>query len=296
MYIENFISYLKFEKRYSDHTLLAYHKDLEQFFKFVTEQYNINEISKIDHQIIRSWMVSLVNEKISSKSINRKLSSLKSYYKYLLRENFVSESPLAKITSPKINKRLPEFVGSDNMDILLDDTYFGENFTDIRNKLIIEIFYFTGMRLSELVNLKDTDVDIYNLQFKVLGKRNKERLIPFSNLLKNSILIYQEKRAEVIQTLEEQKGFFFVTKKGKRIYKKLAYRVVNMYLSKVSTLTKKSPHVLRHTFATHMLNNGADLNSIKDILGHANLAATQIYTHNTIEKLKTIYKQAHPRA
>ncbi len=296
MDINNFLKYISFEKRYSDNTLIAYKKDLEQFFEFAKDQYNLKDLEEINHQIIRSWMVGLAENKLSSKSINRKLSALKSYYKFLLKENIVSLNPMVKIIAPKTNKRLPEFVDVEKMDILLDEIDFGDDFAALRNKLIIEIFYFTGMRLAELVNMKNKDVDIYGLQIKVLGKRNKERMIPFSNQLKDSIQNYEKKRAETITDIEQQNDFFLVTEKGKKINRKLAYRVVNSYLSRVSTLTKKSPHVLRHTFATHMLNNGADLNTIKEILGHANLAATQIYTHNTIEQLKRIYKQAHPRA
>jgi integrase/recombinase XerC len=207
----------------------------------------------------------------------------------------IAENPMSRIISPKSNKRLPEFVGKDNMDLLFEEIDQKEGFEGSRDKLLIEMLYFTGMRLSELIQLKDSDIDLVNYQIKVLGKRNKERIIPFSLVLKNSIEKYLEIRNKDIPR-EEQNSFFFVTNKGKKVYEKLVYRIVNSYLSRVSTLRKKSPHVLRHTFATHMLNNGADLNAVKELLGHANLAATQIYTHNTIDQLKTIYKQAHPRA
>ena len=295
MYSERFIQYITFEKRYSPNTIIAYQKDLSQFFDYIASEYNIKNIHDINHSIIRSWIVHLANDSISSRSINRKLSTLKTFYKFLLKENLIKQNPLTKILPPKTKKRLPEFVNREKMDLLIDQVEFGDNFRGIRDKLIIEIFYFTGMRLSEMINLTDTDVDIKNLKVKVLGKRNKERIIPFCYELRDLIIQYKEVRNKEIE-ITEPVDYFIVTEKGKKIYKKLVYRIVNSYLSKVSTLQKKSPHVLRHTFATHMLNNGADLNAIKEILGHANLAATQIYTHNTIENLKTIYKQAHPRA
>lgn len=295
MFSERFIQYITFEKRYSPNTIIAYQKDLYQFFDYIASEYNIKNIHDINHSIIRSWIVHLANDSISARSINRKLSTLKTFYKFLLKENLIKQNPLTKILPPKTKKRLPEFVNREKMDLLFDQVEFGDNFRGIRDKLIIEIFYFTGMRLSEMTNLTDTDVDIKNLKVKVLGKRNKERIIPFCNELRDLIIQYKEVRNKEIE-ITEPVDYFIVTEKGKKIYKKLVYRIVNSYLSKVSTLQKKSPHVLRHTFATHMLNNGADLNAIKEILGHANLAATQIYTHNTIEKLKTIYKQAHPRA
>jgi len=245
--------------------------------------------------MIRSWIVSLVSNSISSRTINRKISTLKSYYKFLLKENIVKTNPMVKIISPKTNKNIPEFVAKEKMDILFDDIEFGNDFEGTRNRLIIELFYFTGMRLTELIELKDKDIDENNQRLKVLGKRNKERIIPFSNVLLDSIKNYRLAKDKILEG-KESNNYLFITSKGKKIYEKLVYRVVNSYLGKVSTLKKKSPHVLRHTFATHMLNNGADLNAIKEILGHANLSATQVYTHNTVEKLKSIYKQAHPRA
>ncbi len=245
--------------------------------------------------MIRSWIVSLVDKDIKPRSINRKLSTLKSYYKFLRKEKLVSENPLAKISALKPEKKLPEFVSQEKMDLLLDDIEFDNTFEGIRNKLIIETLYFTGMRLSELTELKDSDIDLDKQQLKVIGKRNKERFIPFEQNLKNSIYTYINIRNSEFNT-NNCDDKFLLTSKGRKIYKKLVYRVVNLYLSRVSTLKKTSPHILRHTFATHMLNNGADLNAIKELLGHASLSATQVYTHNTIDKLKTIYKQAHPRA
>ena len=295
MHTKKFIEYIRFEKRFSPNTIIAYKKDLAQFADYLLSEYRIAGIEKADHQMIRSWIVYLVDQSVSSATINRKLSALKSFFRYLLKEAVIKENPMIKIIAPRSNKRLPEFVGKDNMESLLEDVEFDEGFAGKRDKLIIEMLYFTGMRLSELTNLKDSDIDLHKQQIKVLGKRNKERIIPFSLVLQNSIKSYLKIREKDI-IKEEQNFFFFVTGKGKKVYEKLVYRTVNSYLGRVSTLRKKSPHVLRHTFATHMLNNGADLNAIKELLGHSNLAATQIYTHNTIDQLKSIYKQAHPRA
>jgi len=295
MLIEKFIQYIQFEKRFSPNTITAYKKDLSQFSGFLSSEYNIKNIEGSDYQMIRSWIVYLVSESVSTTTINRKLSALKSFFKYMLRESVISENPMIKIIAPKSNKKLPEFVTNDSMESLFNDVTFDDGFVGHRDKLIIEMLYFTGMRLSELINLRDSDIDLNYQRIKVLGKRNKERLIPFSMVLNKSIEDYLKiRKKDIIQ--DEQNSYFFVTQKGKKVYEKLVYRTVNSYLGKVSTLRKKSPHVLRHTFATHMLNNGADLNAIKELLGHANLAATQIYTHNTIDQLKSIYKQAHPRA
>jgi integrase/recombinase XerC len=231
---------------------------------------------------------------ISARTVNRKITTLKSFFKYLIRESIITDNPMIKIISPRISKRIPAFVEKDKMDILFDKIDFGEDFEGVRDKLIVGIFYMTGMRLSELVNLTLFDVDLQKRLIKVLGKRNKERLIPFTVSMEKPIIDYLKLRSEVISDSENK--FFFLTKKGEKIYQKLVYRIINHYLGIVTTLDKKSPHVLRHTFATHMLNNGADLNAIKELLGHSNLAATQIYTHNTIEKLKNVYKLSHPKA
>jgi integrase/recombinase XerC len=295
MHQESFIQFIRYEKRYSPHTVIAYNNDITQFYAFITKDFEIQSIEQVNHQMIRSWIISLNNDKVTPRTINRKLSSLKTYYRYLLKEQIVNVNPFLKITAPKTGKSLPEFVVKEKMDELFDLVDFGNNFKGVRDKLILDMFYCTGMRLSELVNLSDTDIDVPNQKIKVLGKRNKERIIPFISSLGNSISNYTVLRNKVVE-LKVNNNCFFVTEKGKKIYKKLVYRIVNSYLSRVSTLHKKSPHLLRHTFATHMLNNGADLNAIKELLGHANLSATQVYTHNTIDKLKTIYKQAHPRA
>lgn len=286
---ERFFRYIRDEKRYSSHTLKAYQSDLKQFFSFL-ESYAISDAKKITHHIIRSWIVELIESSNSNRSVNRKLSTLKTYFKFLLMEAEIKANPMLKVLPPKTSKRLPVFLDQDSMDVLLDDLVFEDGFTGIRDKLIIELFYATGMRLSELSNLKISDINFVNLTLKVLGKRNKERIIPFDQRLADSILKYIESRKE----LDSHSSYLFITKKQEKIYDKLVYRIVNSYLSKVTSLTKKSPHVLRHTFATHMLNHGADLNAIKEILGHSNLSATQVYTHNTIGRLKSIYKTAHP--
>jgi integrase/recombinase XerC len=292
IYKDSFLKYIQFEKRYSDHTIVSYTNDLEQYYNFCEKDIVNFCPGEKDYKIIRSWIVDLIESNNSSRSVTRKISTLKSFYRYLLKEGFIKTNPLDKIISPKVSKKLPYFVEEKQMNTLLDDIDFGDNFEGMRNKLIIEILYSTGIRLSELKNLKISDVDFNNLTIKVLGKRNKERIIPFSNNLKLSI----EKYLKVKNQSDSKCIFLLITGKGKQVYEKLIYRVVNKYLNLVSTIEKKSPHVIRHTFATHMLNHGADLNAIKELLGHSNLAATQIYTHNTFEKLKKVYKQAHPRA
>lgn len=285
---ERFLRYIRDEKRYSKHTLKAYKSDLGQFHTFM-ESHNSTP-NNITHHIIRSWIVDLIETSNSNRSVNRKLSTLKSYFKFLLKEGEIKVNPMLKVLPPKTSKRLPVFLTQDTMKVLLEEVEFEDNFSGLRDKLIIELFYATGMRLSELSNLKISDINFVNSSLKVLGKRNKERLIPFNQKLAPLIIRYLESRKE----FNSESDYLFLTKKQEKIYDKLVYRVVNSYLSKVTSITKRSPHVLRHTFATHMLNYGADLNAIKEILGHSNLSATQVYTHNTIDKLKSIYKTAHP--
>lgn len=292
-----FLEFIQFEKRSSNHTLVAYSNDINQLVTYLSTTYEITKIAEVNHSIIRSWIVSLMEQKISPRSVNRKITTLKTFYKFLLRQNIVTENPMLKILSPKTSKRLPIFIEKEKMDTLLDDTVFGDDFEGKRNKLIIELFYATGIRLSELINLKQSNVDLYLCQIKVLGKRNKERIIPFNTILKEQIQQYITAKANP-DSPDSYRGddeFLFINKNGKQLYEKFVYRIVNTYLSQITTVNKKSPHVLRHTFATHMLNNGADLNAIKELLGHANLSATQVYTHNTVEKLKNIHKQAHPK-
>ena len=289
---EKFIQYIQFEKRFSTHTIKAYHTDLSQFYLYVDTQYKISNPAEIDHHIIRSWIVSLIEGDVSSRSVNRKLSTLKSYFKFLLKEGLLDQNPMQKIIPPKSSKRLPVFIENDSMDMLLDKVDFGEGIAALRDKLIIELFYLTGIRLNELINIKVSDINLSSKTIKIFGKRNKERYVPLS--LEMTI-----KMQEYLTALIKRHPscvYFFATNNGKKLYEKFVYRLVNSYLSKVTTINKKSPHILRHTFATHMLNSGADLNAIKEILGHANLSATQVYTHNTIEKLKSVYNQAHPKA
>lgn len=290
-----FISFLKDEKRYSPHTVNSYKKDLEQFRSFCLHTLQINDLLTADYKAVRHWMISLIQEQnVTTRTVNRKLSTLKSFYKYLQRNGLIHIHPLEKVLSPKSKKSLPVFVEKEKMEILFEQELFPQDFEGTRDKLILDMFYQTGIRLSELINIKMADVNVHENTLKVFGKRKKERIIPIGPGLIESIQKYQQKREELLNSQEIT--FLFITKSANKIYEKLVYRVVNKYLNLITTIKKKSPHVIRHTFATHMLNNGADLNSVKEILGHSNLAATQIYTHNTFEKLKSIYKQAHPRA
>ncbi len=295
MFKDKFIDYIQFEKRYSSNTIIAYNKDLEQFLHFVNERYNIDNIANIDHHIVRSWLIELMDNNIGARSVNRKLTTLKSYFKFLLKEEIVSDNPMNKIQAPKVSKRLPYFVEQSKMQSLFGESYFSDDFSGIRDRLVLDILYNTGMRLSELITLKHQNIDLERKSLKVLGKRNKERIIPFGDNLKVLLILYNEQKKKNFDK-PEAFAFLLITDKGKQIYSRMVYRIVNKYLSLVSTLEKRSPHVLRHTFATHMLNNGADLNAIKELLGHSSLAATQVYTHNTIEQLKSIYNKAHPRA
>jgi integrase/recombinase XerC len=304
MFLERFIRYIKFEKRYSPHTVSAYQSDLDQFISFLNNPErktpppvpHITHPSEISHYHIRNWMVELMNGNILARSVNRKIATLRKYFKFLLQEGIITVNPASRINTPKIPKNLPVVVEDAKLAQMLDDnTVFTKDFKGLRDKLIVEMLFGTGIRLSELLGIKDTDINIYEGTIKVLGKRNKERIIPLNSELKLLIAEYQE--------LKKKQNFFgnnsltlIVTDKGADAYAKLIYLTVHRYLSYISTQDKKSPHVLRHTFATSLLNRGADLNAIKELLGHANLSATQIYTHNSVERLKSIYKQAHPKA
>ena len=288
MYLKEFINYIQSEKRYSDYTITSYKIDLNQFFNYLIEEYNIDIPQNVTFKIVRNWISYLLESGLKPRSVNRKISSLKSYFKFLVISNYSDSNPTLKITSPKTSKRLPVFLEKEKINSLLDAKYFDENFIGYRDKLIIELFYFTGIRLSELLNISIKDIDFNNSQIKVLGKRNKERLIPLTYTLISELKNYINKH--------NINSYLFVDENNKKLYSKKVYRIVNKYISKVSSIKKKSPHILRHSFATHMLNNGADINAIKEILGHANLSATQIYTHNSIKKLKNVHKQAHPKA
>lgn len=292
MLLNEFLKYLKLEKRYSSNTVKAYQIDLTQFQDYLEETYE-SVLQKAKHPMVRSWLAQMLDFGFSPRSVNRKITALKSFYKFLLKKEEIREDPTIKIVSPKMSKKIPSFVEEAQMRKLLDELDFVDGYAGVRDKLIIELFYSTGIRQAELINLKIKDIDISSRTIKVLGKRNKERLIPLTNVLCQKIDAYLKLRAEL--PIKDY-SYLFLTTKGKRLYPSLVYRQVNHYLSQVTSLDKKSPHVLRHTFATHMLNNGADLNAIKELLGHANLSATQVYTHNTIDKLKKVYNQAHPRA
>ncbi|HHL57761.1 MAG: integrase [Bacteroidetes bacterium] len=294
MSIQHFLQYISFEKRYSKHTVKAYESDLSAFTGYLAEEFEIEDTQTATPPMIRSWVVSLKESGQSTQSVNRKISTLKSYYKFLLKEERVASNPMQKIPLLKKAEKLPEYIEEKQLSDYLDTTVSKDNFEQVRNRLIIDLLYATGLREAELISLKNNSVDFANKMLKVLGKRNKERIIPLSNKMVEDIRAYimlKEKTLDHTNNTE----WLIVTNKGKKAYPKLIYRTVHNELSGY-TSSKKSPHVLRHTFATHMLNNGADLNSIKELLGHSNLSATQIYTHTTIEQLKKIYNKAHPRA
>ncbi len=291
--ILSFLNHLEFENRYSKRTITSYKTDILQFRTFCRNN-SVNDIQHVDSKLVREWIIFLIEKGCENRSVNRKISALKSFYKYLIRQGTIQKSPLIKIDSLKAKKRLPGFITDNQINVLFNDVEFESDFAGVRNRLILEIFYQTGIRLSELINIRDTDIDRFNLTLKVYGKRKKERLIPIDKGLLTEIDNYFDYRKRTIDRLKY--NFLLVTVKGLKLYPKLVYRLVNKYLSMVTTLDKRSPHVWRHTFATLMLNNGAAIGAIKELLGHSNLAATQIYTHNSFEKLKKVYNQAHPRA
>lgn len=291
MPVDQFLSYLEKERRYSKHTITAYKNDLNQLLLFLEQEYEIDQPQEASSPMLRSWMVRLMEFGITPKSVNRKLSSIKSYYNFLLKNKLIESSPASKLVSPKVTKSLPKFVNNTEINHLLDEMNFTNDFSGQRDRLIIELLYACGLRLSELIGLQDGDFNSYEGNIKVLGKRDKERIIPLHKAGQELLKHYLKLKNEAFDS-----NFIFLTDKGQELYPKFVYRKVNDYLSQVTTAQHKSPHVLRHTFATHMLNNGADLNTIKELLGHASLSATEVYTHNSIEKLKKSYNQAHPRA
>jgi integrase/recombinase XerC len=291
--LQPFLAYLQYEKRYSKHTLLAYETDLVQFFDFIAVQFDIATVTNITPGIIRTWLAQLKNDGLEAKSINRKISALKSFFRHQMRMGILQQSPMTTITSPKVKKRLPVYVEQQQINTLTNVVEFEDNWKGKTDKLLITLFYQTGMRSSELTGLKESQIDKGNHQIKVLGKGSKERLIPIDGGLMAELLAYIAAK----QTIDTaNRDYFFIGEKGKPLYAKYVYNTVHKYLGLVTTVQQKSPHILRHSFATHLMNNGADLNAVKSLLGHSSLAATQVYTHNTIEKLKSIHKKAHPKA
>jgi integrase/recombinase XerC len=292
--IQSFLDYLKFQKRYSEHTIISYQNDLISFFDFIELKFGDILLEEINASFVRSWLADLKEHGMESKSINRKISSLKSFFKYQLKQGVLEVSPMVTIVSPKIKKRLPQFVEEKDIATLFKHVEFPDTWEGKTDRLLFELLYNTGMRRAELVNLKESQIDKGNTTIKVLGKGNKERVLPVSKELMKSIRQYiLDKRTEFEKV---DAMILLVNKKGKKLDPKQVYNIVKRYLSEVTTIDKKSPHVLRHSFATHLMNNGADLNAVKELLGHSSLAATQVYTHNTIEKLKDIHKKAHPKA
>lgn len=287
-FVKNFLDYLTVEKRFSSHTILAYNNDLSQFIDFVDIK-SQNDLKEIHSGIIRAWIVFLIDNGMDSSSVNRKLSTVRTFFKWLIREGITDNNPMQKVTGPKNNKRLPSFAQQSELDFINTKNIFSDDFEGFRDLLMFEILYQTGIRSSELINLLDSKV--FNNQIVVLGKRNKERIIPISKDLSSLINLYRKKRKEI----DVSPYYFFLLKSSKKLYPKFVYRKINSYLGKVTDLERKSPHVMRHTFATHMLNNGASLEVLKEILGHSSLAATQVYTHNSFSQLTEIYSQSHPR-
>lgn len=294
MWKERFIDYLRYEKNYSSQTEISYLNDIIQFEKFVKLKDDNLSLIKVDSDIVRIWISSLIEQGFKASTVNRKLSSLKTFYRYLNKSGFIKKSPVEYVSGPKLNTKIPSFVSERQMDEILDDaTNFSDDFVGIRNQLLIDFLYLTGMRRSELISLKDNDIDFSSCTIRVTGKGNKQRLIPFSDLTMVKLEKYIRIRNKEI---ENKSSFLFVKEDGNAMYPKLVYKIINNHLNSISTLSKKSPHVLRHSFATAMLNNGAEINSIKELMGHTSLSSTQIYTHVTFEEMKKTYQNAHPRA
>ncbi len=292
--IQEFLNYLTFQKRYSHHTIISYKNDLSAFFDFIIVQYNFVSLSEISPSIVRSWLASIKESKASSRTINRKISTLKSFFKYQLKVKNITFSPMSSVNSVKISRRLPSFIAQKEINTLFQYVDFPDTWEGKTDHLLLQIFYNTGIRLSELVNLKESQVDKSNGVIKVLGKGNKERLLPVNNKLLIEVDNYLA--AKKIRPVMQGGEFLLENEKGKKLYPKYVYRVVKKYIGTVSTNERKSPHVLRHSFATHLTNNGADINAVKELLGHSSLASTQVYTHNSIEKLKDVHKLSHPKS
>ena len=292
--VQIFLDYLKFQKRYSQHTIISYENDLKNFFDFIESTYGNLSLTQISTTLIRTWLANLKQDKIASKSINRRISTLKSFFKFQLKKETISVSPMTTIVSLKVSKRLPSFIEEKDIDTLFQHVEFPDTWTGKTDRLLLQIFYQTGMRLSELINLKESQIDKGYSNIKVLGKRNKERIIPINNLLLYPILEYINSKRDSIEIFDTE--YLLINKNGKKLQSGYVYKKVKKYLGDVTTNERKSPHILRHSFATHLTNNGADINAVKELLGHSSLAATQIYTHNSIEKLKDIHKKAHPKS
>ncbi|MEL4308145.1 tyrosine-type recombinase/integrase [Joostella sp. CR20] len=293
MPFQKFLDYLQLEKNYSKHTITAYKNDLERFFEYCVEEFQQENIAEVNYSQIRSWIVSLVDSGLDNRSVNRKVASLKAYYKFLLKVQQIEVNPLAKHKALKTSKKVETPFSEKEMFAVLNELEFTDDFEGVRDKLIIELFYATGMRRIELVELKLQSVDFSNKTIKVLGKRNKERIVPLMTSVEKYLKEYLALREAYVN--EASKDCLFLLKNGHKIYENLVYRIINKYFSRASTKLKKSPHILRHTFATHLLNKGADLNAVKELLGHSSLASTQVYTHNSIAELKRQYNEAHPR-
>ena len=293
MSLDSFIEYLVKERNYSSNTIIAYKSDLNVFKKFCLKEFNHKNLNTSNYSFIRSWIVSLVESGLTNRSVNRKISVLRSYFNFLLKIGEIEKNPLKNHKPLKEEKKVQVPFSENEINLLLNGNYFTKDYEGTMIKTLIELFYSTGLRLSEVTNLKTSSVDLINRKIKVLGKRNKERIIPIIDPLKNQLFKFQELKREIIE--ESKNEFFFVDKKNLKLKNIYVYKLVNKYLNKVSTKSKRSPHMLRHSFATHLLNNGADINSVKELLGHASLAATQIYTHTSMEKIKSIYKKSHPR-
>ena len=291
MGLKAFIDYLKIEKKYSNNTIVSYNNDLTSFKNFILKEFDLKLLEDSNYTNVRTWIIYLVDSGNSNKSINRKISSLNSFFKFCLKTGIIKDNPLKNHRSLKTEKKIQLPFSENEMFDVLNKDNFDNTFEGIRDRLIIELFYSTGIRRIELVDLKISDIDFSNNQIKVLGKRNKERIIPLINSSKELILNYLKSRNAV----NSENDYLFITKKGKLIYEKLVYRIINKYFNNISTKVKKSPHIIRHSFATHLLNNGADLNSVKELLGHSSLAATQVYTNRSIEEIKKVFAKSHPR-
>jgi len=292
MPIQSFIEYLSFEKKYSPNTIRAYQDDLNSFQAFCNTTFENQHLVEVNYSQIRSWIVEMVNKNISNRSVNRKISSLKTFYKFLVKTKQLNESPLLRHQALKVSKKVQIPFSKKEINEVIDNLDIDDDFESVRNKLIVELLYSTGMRRAELIEIKTSAINFSNSTLKVLGKRNKERYIPLLNSVQQTLIKYLDKYRE----LESDNENLFLTKKGNKIYPNLVYRIINDYFSSVSSKVKKSPHVIRHSFATHLLNEGADLNSVKELLGHSSLASTQIYTHSSLNELKKVYNQAHPRS